>query len=235
MSSTSPDDGVHEMVDAAQSFVRRVYPQHPNWTAAGLGTRPHVTLTFAQSVDAKVAGPEKKQLALSGRESMLMTHWCVLLLCGPLKNCRSTPRSSLALLNNHISLRTVHDGILVGVGTLTNDNPQLNGASPLLSHSRLPARSTNATLWRFSRVYSSVTAHTTTTLLSPSAHCPRHARSHTTILQITSQLPCRHRRTPNCSLSITLDGGQERFDGKRRGQIGGRAEAGAQRRGCTGA
>lgn len=41
--------------------------------------RPYVTLTFAQSLDAKIAGAHGKQLALSGFESMLMTHWQVLL------------------------------------------------------------------------------------------------------------------------------------------------------------
>ena len=37
--------------------------------------RPKVTLTFAQSLDAKIAGLGGKQLTLSGRESMVMTHW----------------------------------------------------------------------------------------------------------------------------------------------------------------
>ena len=36
--------------------------------------RPHVTLTFAQSVDGKIAGVGGKQLILSGKESMVMTH-----------------------------------------------------------------------------------------------------------------------------------------------------------------
>jgi hypothetical protein len=40
-------------------------------------SRPFVTLTFAQSVDAKIAGKGGKQLALSGRESLIMTHWLV--------------------------------------------------------------------------------------------------------------------------------------------------------------
>ena len=39
------------------------------------GTRPYVTLTFAQSLDGKIAGKGGKQLILSGRESMVMTHW----------------------------------------------------------------------------------------------------------------------------------------------------------------
>jgi len=38
-------------------------------------TRPYVTLTFAQSIDAKIAGAGGKQLILSGEESMVMTHW----------------------------------------------------------------------------------------------------------------------------------------------------------------
>jgi 2,5-diamino-6-(ribosylamino)-4(3H)-pyrimidinone 5'-phosphate reductase len=38
-------------------------------------TRPYVTLTFAQSIDAKISGAGKKQLILSGEESMRMTHW----------------------------------------------------------------------------------------------------------------------------------------------------------------
>jgi 2,5-diamino-6-(ribosylamino)-4(3H)-pyrimidinone 5'-phosphate reductase len=38
-------------------------------------TRPYVTLTFAQSIDAKIAGAGGRQLILSGEESMEMTHW----------------------------------------------------------------------------------------------------------------------------------------------------------------
>jgi 2,5-diamino-6-(ribosylamino)-4(3H)-pyrimidinone 5'-phosphate reductase len=38
-------------------------------------TRPYVTLTFAQSIDAKIAGAGGKQLILSCEESMKMTHW----------------------------------------------------------------------------------------------------------------------------------------------------------------
>lgn len=40
-------------------------------------SRPYVTLTFAQSLDAKIAGKGGKQLALSGKESLVMTHWSV--------------------------------------------------------------------------------------------------------------------------------------------------------------
>ena len=38
-------------------------------------SRPYVTLTFAQSLDAKIAGRAGLQLILSGDESMRMTHW----------------------------------------------------------------------------------------------------------------------------------------------------------------
>lgn len=38
-------------------------------------SRPYVTLTFAQSLDAKIAGRAGLQLILSGEESMKMTHW----------------------------------------------------------------------------------------------------------------------------------------------------------------
>ena len=62
------------------------------------GTRPHVTLTYAQSLDACIAGVNGTQLILSGKESMQMTHW----------------------------MRTMHDAILIGIGTLLNDDPQLN-------------------------------------------------------------------------------------------------------------
>ncbi|KAM6498700.1 Dihydrofolate reductase-like domain containing protein [Amanita muscaria] len=61
-------------------------------------TRPLVTLTFAQSLDAKIGGKDSQQLLLSGKESMLMTHW----------------------------MRSLHDAILIGIGTALNDNPQLN-------------------------------------------------------------------------------------------------------------
>ncbi|CAG8480329.1 370_t:CDS:2 [Cetraspora pellucida] len=58
---------------------------------------PIVTLTYAQSLDGRISGHHGKQLALSCEESFVMTH----------------------------RLRTLHDGILVGIGTLLNDNPRL--------------------------------------------------------------------------------------------------------------
>ncbi|CEP16982.1 hypothetical protein [Parasitella parasitica] len=62
-----------------------------------LDNRPFVTLTFAQSLDGKIA-KQGQQVLISGKESMAMTH----------------------------RLRTLHDGILVGIGTALVDDPQLN-------------------------------------------------------------------------------------------------------------
>lgn len=59
---------------------------------------PHVTLTYAQSLDGAIAAAPGVQTALSGPESKAMTHY----------------------------LRSQHDGILVGIGTAMADNPSLN-------------------------------------------------------------------------------------------------------------
>ncbi|CAJ0648077.1 1059_t:CDS:2 [Entrophospora sp. SA101] len=67
-----------------------------NYTLSGIN-RPFVTLTYAQSLDGKISGINGKQLQLSGEESMMMTH----------------------------RMRTLHDGILVGIGTVLNDDPKL--------------------------------------------------------------------------------------------------------------
>jgi riboflavin-specific deaminase-like protein len=84
----------------AAKFCNLVYGSKPlsGTKLQSVSEKPRVTLTFAQSKDGKIAGPNKKMVALSGEASMIMTH----------------------------SLRTMHEGILVGVGTLLNDNPQLN-------------------------------------------------------------------------------------------------------------
>ncbi|ORZ32852.1 dihydrofolate reductase-like domain-containing protein, partial [Catenaria anguillulae PL171] len=61
-------------------------------------TFPWITVTWAQSIDARLAGPGGKQYPISGSESFALTHM----------------------------LRQVHDAILIGAGTLHNDNPRLN-------------------------------------------------------------------------------------------------------------
>src|SRR5687768_14040118 len=82
--------------------------------------RPFVTLSYAQSLDGSIAVNSGASLALSGLESTCLTH----------------------------QLRSLHDGILVGISTVLTDNPQLSvrewdGPSPqpivLDSHLRMPA------------------------------------------------------------------------------------------------
>lgn len=59
---------------------------------------PHVTLSYASSMDSKISLEPGMQTVLSGPEAKLMTHY----------------------------LRSRHDAILVGVGTVMADNPGLN-------------------------------------------------------------------------------------------------------------
>jgi hypothetical protein len=62
------------MSDRPPEFLTTVLQQ----SSAGNACRfPRVTLTFAQSLDGKIAGKDGEQLILSGKESMIMTHWCV--------------------------------------------------------------------------------------------------------------------------------------------------------------
>lgn len=68
---------------------------------------PHVTISYAQSLDGSIASFSGRPLTLSGSSSMQFTH----------------------------SLRALHDGILVGIGTVLSDNPRLtvrhvSGKSP---------------------------------------------------------------------------------------------------------
>jgi GTP cyclohydrolase II len=73
----------------------------------GTGARPFVTLSWAQSLDGCLALEAGRPTALSGEESLALTH----------------------------ALRAAHDGIVIGVGTLLADDPALTvrfwpGASP---------------------------------------------------------------------------------------------------------
>jgi diaminohydroxyphosphoribosylaminopyrimidine deaminase / 5-amino-6-(5-phosphoribosylamino)uracil reductase len=86
---------------------------------SGAAKRPFVTLSYAQSWDGSISMSAGEALALSGSESCLLTH----------------------------QLRSFHQGILVGIGTVLADDPQLTvrhcaGASPqpivLDSHLRMP-------------------------------------------------------------------------------------------------
>jgi GTP cyclohydrolase II len=61
------------------------------------GSRPFVTLAYAQSLDGSLAGGDGNRLYLSGTKSIEMTH----------------------------KLRAGHQAILVGIGTVITDDPQL--------------------------------------------------------------------------------------------------------------
>jgi 3,4-dihydroxy 2-butanone 4-phosphate synthase/GTP cyclohydrolase II len=60
-------------------------------------SRPFVTLSYAQSIDGSIAYRPGRPLALSCRDSLTLTH----------------------------QLRSIHDGILVGIGTILADDPYL--------------------------------------------------------------------------------------------------------------
>ncbi len=62
------------------------------------GQRPHVTLCYAQSWDGSITTDPGETVALSSDAGMRMTH----------------------------QLRSLHDGILVGIGTVLADDPRLN-------------------------------------------------------------------------------------------------------------
>jgi riboflavin-specific deaminase-like protein len=79
-------------------------------------SRPLVSLCYAQSLDGSLTAQAGKPTALSGPDSSKLTHW----------------------------LRAYHDAILVGVGTVLADNPQLtvrlvtgNHPQPIILDSRL--------------------------------------------------------------------------------------------------
>lgn len=59
--------------------------------------KPQVTLSYAQSLDGAISTQEKKRILLSSKDSLIMTH----------------------------QLRSQHDAILVGIGTILNDDPLL--------------------------------------------------------------------------------------------------------------
>lgn len=54
-------------------FLEEIYPL-PFSVLSSSSTKPFVTLTYAQSLDGKIAGVGGKQIILSGKESMNLTH-----------------------------------------------------------------------------------------------------------------------------------------------------------------
>jgi 3,4-dihydroxy 2-butanone 4-phosphate synthase/GTP cyclohydrolase II len=67
---------------------------------------PFVTLTYAQSLDGSIAQASGEPLSISGEDALGMTH----------------------------RLRALHDGILVGIGTVVADDPRLNVRRAEASH-----------------------------------------------------------------------------------------------------
>lgn len=80
---------------------------HASVAASGRYKRPHVTLCYAQSWDGSITTQPGQTLALSSDAGMRMTH----------------------------QIRSLHDGILVGINTVLSDDPRLTvrewtGADP---------------------------------------------------------------------------------------------------------
>ncbi|KAJ2960829.1 hypothetical protein NQZ79_g3894 [Umbelopsis isabellina] len=90
------------MTDTAWSFLQPLYGNLPD-------DRVHVTLTYAQSLDGRIAGPQGKQIRLSSTESMTMTH----------------------------TLRLHMDCILIGIDTLMNDGPRLTAREEYVGSANL--------------------------------------------------------------------------------------------------
>lgn len=65
--SFSPDSSA-----SLTAFLESIYP--PTFFAPPPLSRPFVTLTYAQSLDGKIAGPGGRQIRLSGAESLVLTH-----------------------------------------------------------------------------------------------------------------------------------------------------------------
>lgn len=63
-------DACTTMLTSPPAFLVEHLPARPHNPE-----RPHVTVTWAQSLDAKIAGPGGARVILSGPESMEMTHW----------------------------------------------------------------------------------------------------------------------------------------------------------------
>lgn len=92
---------VRDALYFSESLSSQIDPYVPKSSLDGAGlqhNKPHVTLTFATSLDSQLSIAPGVQTALSGPESKAMTHY----------------------------LRSRHDAILVGVGTAEADNPSLN-------------------------------------------------------------------------------------------------------------
>ena len=56
------------------AFLSATYDNDESQASSAPSSRPFVTLTYCQSLDARIAGVGGVQLRLSGKESMAMTH-----------------------------------------------------------------------------------------------------------------------------------------------------------------
>ncbi|KAF2481161.1 dihydrofolate reductase-like domain-containing protein [Neohortaea acidophila] len=99
---------ISELPDAAKDFLLPYLPSRDTILAAP--NRPHITLTYACSLDSMISLAPGVRTTLSGPETKSMTHY----------------------------LRLKHDAILVGVGTAIADDPSLNCRYPGVSRDTQP-------------------------------------------------------------------------------------------------
>lgn len=92
--SALPQGALH-LPEEARAFLTPYLPYHAQIAHQ---QRPHVTLTWATSLDSRIALLPGVQTAISGPETKAMTHY----------------------------LRSCHDAILIGVKTAISDDPGLN-------------------------------------------------------------------------------------------------------------
>jgi 3,4-dihydroxy 2-butanone 4-phosphate synthase/GTP cyclohydrolase II len=109
-------------MDEARSLVNRLsaaaVEEHRKHTSTSTSKttnskrrwKPFVTLSYAQTIDGSIAPAERGRMNISCRDAFRLLH----------------------------SLRSVHDAVMVGIGTLEVDNPQLNVRECLSAHAALP-------------------------------------------------------------------------------------------------
>lgn len=106
-----------------QGISQLLQPYLPQFNDEG-AIRPFVTLTYAQSIDARISRGRGLRTIISHPETKTMTHY----------------------------LRYHHDGILIGSGTVLADNPGLNcqyGGLDYFEHSPRPIILDGSQKWRF--------------------------------------------------------------------------------------
>lgn len=90
-------DGRSSKENAVKSVLREIHEMFVSSPASDSSDYPTITLSYAQSLDGSIAFQPGEQTNISGDSSLSLTH----------------------------GLRALHDAILVGVGTVLSDNPQL--------------------------------------------------------------------------------------------------------------